>query len=160
LEVTVASHNATPKLLRSSLASLTLAAVGIYQVCLGLYFIILRPSFLPEDARFAAVDPSVLRTVAPHIEAWLDLVFTVAGGQMSAVGVLLLASAWTMHRRQTLGAFEIAAFGIAGVLSVAFMSAVNFALGSDFRWPLLVPVLLWIAAMLGMVHQARAMNGS
>ena len=33
--------------------------------------------------------------------------------------------------------------GLAGLMSVAGMSAVNFALGSDFRWLLILPVLAW-----------------
>jgi len=40
------------------------------------------------------------------------------------------------------------AIGISGGFSVALMSVVNFVLYSDFRWLLLVPVLLWLAGLV------------
>ena len=64
-----------------------IALLGAYQIGLGLYFAALRPPLLPEDARF--IGPPQPPGLAP----WLDLVFTVMGGQMAAVGFLLCALA-------------------------------------------------------------------
>ncbi len=38
--------------------------------------------------------------------------------------------------------------GISGAFTVVLMSAINFALASDFRWVLLIPALLWLAALV------------
>ena len=35
-----------------------------------------------------------------------------------------------------------------GAVSVALMSVTNFLLNSNFRWLLILPVLLWIAGLL------------
>jgi hypothetical protein len=72
----------------------------------------------------------------------LHLVFIVMGGQMMAVGVLTTAAAHRLARDREDGR-ELAWLGMAGVLSVATMSGVNFALGSAFRWPLILPVGIW-----------------
>lgn len=39
--------------------------------------------------------------------------------------------------------YELVLLGLVGLMSVAARSAVNFALGSDFRWLLVLPVLAW-----------------
>jgi hypothetical protein len=44
---------------------------------------------------------------------------------------------------------------VTGALSVGLMSAVNFALGSDFRWLLAVPAAVWLAAVLLYVRFRR-----
>ena len=40
------------------------------------------------------------------------------------------------------------AIALSGVLTVALMSATNFALDSDFRWFLLVPAFAWLAGLV------------
>lgn len=40
------------------------------------------------------------------------------------------------------------ALSVAGAASVALMSATNFLLYSDLRWPLLLPALLWLVGLL------------
>jgi hypothetical protein len=47
------------------------------------------------------------------------------------------------------------ALALVGALTVGLMSAVNFALHSDFRWLLILPPIVWAAATL--LH-ARAMK--
>ena len=113
---------------------------GAYQVGLGIYFIALRPPLLPEDLRFFGVGREALRMVLPRLEPWLHLVFTVLGGQMAAVGALVFAASIRLAFRGVSAGRELVPLGIAGALSVGLMSAMNFALGSDFRWLLLVPV--------------------
>lgn len=40
---------------------------------------------------------------------------------------------------------------LSGTLTVGLMSATNFALHSDFRWVLLLPVLVWLAGLAAYV---------
>jgi hypothetical protein len=77
----------------------------------------------------------------------LHLVFTVLGGQMAAVGVLVIgASVRLGHRKASRS--ELALLAVAGTLSVGTMAAVNFALGSDFRWLLILPAGLWLLSLV------------
>ena len=130
------------------LAPVLLGMWGVYQLVAGLYFILVRPSLLPEDLRAAATTLEALHTAAPGLEAWLNLVFTVLGGQLAASGVLLLGAAVRVGRGHRPGKVETVTYVVAGLLSVTLMSGVNFALGSDFRWLLIVPVILWLAAVI------------
>ena len=130
------------------LPALLIGAWGLYQIILGLYFILIRPSFLPEDLRASGTTLEAVRSAAPGIEAWLNLVFAVLGGQMAASGVLLTATAWRVFKGHHPAPVEVAACIVAGLLSVTLMSAVNFVLGSDFRWLLIAPVILWLAVIV------------
>jgi hypothetical protein len=114
---------------------------------LGIYFIFLRPALLPEDPRFMGTSVEALRVAAPGLERWLGKVFAVMGRFMAGAGVLVVHVARTampLRLRGTGGALSLA-----GVLTVALMSATNFSLQSDFRWLLLVPALLWLAGLVG-----------
>ena len=119
---------------------------AVYQLGLGVYFMILRPAVLPEDLRFLGLDGSKLAAEVPRLGSWLDLVFTVLGGQMAAVGVLVIAVALRLRRVDAGERSAILLFVAAGGCSVGSMAAVNFALRSDFRWFLTVPVVLWLLA--------------
>jgi len=122
---------------------------GVWLVGLGLYFIFLRPAWLPEDLRYMGVGAQALQTAAPELASWLGKVFTVMGGFMAAAGVLVAYFGWKVMPARPRDA--AAALGLTGVLSVGLMSAVNFALNSDFRWLLLLPALAWgIAAVLAL----------
>ena len=56
-----------------------LIACGVWLLGLGLYFIVLRPPLLPEDARFMGTTLAQVRTAVPGLESWLQKVFTVIG---------------------------------------------------------------------------------
>lgn len=56
------------------------------------------------------------------------------GGYALAPGVLLVALAITALRARH--AIAVAGVLIGGASSIGLMSAVNFTIGSDFRWPL------------------------
>ena len=129
-------------------ATALLGTWGLYQVIAGLYFIFVRPSLLPEDLRAAATTLEAVHAAAPRLETWLNWVFAVLGGQMAASGVLLLGAAVSVLLGHRVGIVEIVAYVAAGLLSVALMCGVNFALGSDFRWFLIAPVIVWLAAMI------------
>ncbi|WP_293680966.1 hypothetical protein [uncultured Phenylobacterium sp.] len=123
-----------------------------YQMGLGAYFAAFRPPLLPEDLRFLGANAPSRMMEPPGLERWLDLIFLVLGGQMAALGMLLAAVALRLARREAVDAREIVLFGFAGALSVAVMCAVNFALGSDFRWVLILPVLVCSGALASAAH--------
>ena len=122
-----------------------LTACGVWLVGLGIYFIFLRPSLLPEDPRFMGTTLEQLRTAVPGLEAWLNKVFTVMGGFMAGAGVLTVFVAIVAMPVRSKGTSW--ALAISGALTVVLMSATNFALQSDFRWLLLLPALLWFAGL-------------
>jgi hypothetical protein len=130
------------------LAAALLGAWGFYQVLAGLYFIILRPSFLPEDIRASGASLAAVRSAAPGIEPWLQWVFAVLGGQMAAVGVLVISGAIGIGQGRRPKRVEVAVYAVAGAFSAALMSGVNFELGSDFRWLLVIPVATCFAAIV------------
>ena len=121
---------------------------GLYQVGVGLYFIALRPGLLPEDIRFLATGVASLQAGLPRLESWLHLVFIVLGGQIAAVGVLLIGGSLRIFGANVRSRWELVGLGAAGVLSVGAMAAVNFVLGSDFRWLLIAPGLAWSVGLI------------
>ena len=131
-----------------------ITACGVWLVGLGLYFIVLRPPLLPEDARFMGTTLEQLRIAVPGLEGWLQKVFTVMGGFMAGAGVLtVLIAAVAMPLRLKGTAWALA---ISGALTIVLMSATNFALHSDFRWLLLLPALVWLAGLVVYLADRRA----
>jgi len=122
-----------------------IGACAAYQMVLGAYFVVFRPPLLPEDLRFLGATAERVAVVLPRLEGWLDLVFAVLGGQMAAMGVLLAGLAARLARSRRISGYELVFLSLAGLLSVASMSVANFALGSDFRWLLAIPVAAWAA---------------
>ncbi len=122
-----------------------LTACGVWLVGLGLYFIVLRPPLLPEDPRFMGTTLEQIRMAVPGLEGWLQKVFTVMGGFMAGAGVLTVFVATVAMPQRSKGTPWV--LGISGALTVALMSATNFALQSDFRWLLLLPALVWLAGL-------------
>jgi hypothetical protein len=118
---------------------------GIYLVGLGGYFILVRPSMLPEDGRFVGASLVTLRSSAPGLEGWLQHVFGVMGGYMVASGALTLYTALTWPPAKRWPAVATLAF--VGLSTVVAMSAVNFSLDSEFRWLLVVPAVIWIVGV-------------
>ena len=129
-----------------SAASWLLTACGVWLVGLGFYFIAVRPPLLPEDARFMGAIATQIQGAVPGLEAWLKKVFIVMGGFMAGTGVLTVFVATVAMPRRLKGATW--AIALAGALTVALMSATNFALHSDFRWLLLVPPLTWLSGLV------------
>lgn len=123
-----------------------LTACGVWLIGLGIYFVFVPPALLPEDTRFIGTSLERLRETAPGLETWLRIVFTVMGGFMAGAGVLTLFVARMAVRAQQRGTGWATA--LAGLLTVVLMSAMNFTLHSDFRWVLLLPALLWAAAVI------------
>lgn len=118
---------------------------GVWLIGLGLYFIFLRPPLLPEDPRFMGTTLAQVQASVPGLERWLSKVFMVMGGFMASTGVLTMFMSFAAVPARLPGtAWAIA---LSGVLSVALMSATNFALHSEFKWLLLAPALAWLAGL-------------
>lgn len=127
-------------------ASWALAACGVWLVLLGAYFMLLRPPLLPEDLQYMATTLDQARTAMPRLEAWLAKVFTVLGGFMAGAGVLTVFVAAAAMPRRWKGTSW--ALWLSGLLTVGLMSATNFALGSDFKWLLVIPAFGWVAGLV------------
>lgn len=121
-------------------------ACGVWLVGLGLYFVVLRPPLLPEDVRFLGATLAQIRAAVPGLEGWLERVFTVMGGFMAGAGVLTVFIATRAMPQRLKGASW--ALASSGALTVALMSATNFALDSDFKWLLLLPALVWLSGLV------------
>lgn len=127
------------------ISSILLAVFGVALTSIGVFFMFLRPPLLPEDMRFIGISLQQLQAEQPRIVSWLLRVFQVLGGYAIASGVLTVTIAATSFREHE----RVALIGVlaAGVPSIGWMVVVNFVIGSDFRWILLVVAMLWAASI-------------
>ncbi len=131
--------------MKHHLSSWLLVLCSLVLVGIGLYFALLRPDLLPEDARYMHSSVQEVQSTLPGLPGWLDKVFWVMGGYMVTAGLLSFYVAVTTFRQRTRGAWGIAA--IAGLTSIGLMSAINFAIDSDFKWLLLLLAGFWTLAL-------------
>lgn len=131
---------------RPSISMFLFIACGIWLIGLGLYFIFLRPSLLPEDLRYMETSVGDIQSAIPGLERWTNRVFTVMGGFMMGSGVLTILAAMNASamREKRTWIFLM----LAGLFTVGTMSLTNFQLNSDFKWLLLIPALLWIIGLV------------
>ena len=127
-------------------SSSMLALGGLLLVAMGIYFVLLRPSLLPEDIRYIGSTLQNTKENIPDLLKWLQKVFWVMGGYIFTTGLLIIFIALTSFRKRLRGAFNIVA--IAGPSSIGLMTVVNFMIGSDFKWFLLIFTLPWIIALI------------
>ena len=127
-------------------ASASLALGGFILIGLGLYFIFLRPPLLPEDLRYIGASLAQIQNTLPDLQIWLSRVFGVLGGYMIATGLLTIYISATSFRAGRPGATAVIC--VSALASIGWMVFTNFAIGSDFKWLLLVFSLPWIAALL------------
>lgn len=127
------------------LSATLLGICGVILVGIGLYFILVRPAFLPEDARFTGASLTEIQAVAPNVAQWLGRVFWVLGGYIAATGILTVYLAMSPFRNRARGAGIAAA--LAGVASIGLMATVNVIIDSDFKWPLIGVAALWAIAL-------------
>jgi len=123
-----------------------LALCALVLIGIGLYFVLLRPVLLPEDARYIGTTSREILHAFPSLATWLDKVFWVMGGYIITAGLLTLYIAVTSFRARSRGAFGIVA--LAGATSVGWMAFVNFMIDSAFKWLLLALAALWTLALL------------
>lgn len=131
---------------RGPYSAVIVGGCGLILVGIGLYFLWARPALLPEDARYMGATLLELQTVAPGIGMWLDRVFWVLGGYITATGILTVYLASTAFRARARGAGI--AVALAGVASIGSMAAVNVLIDSDFKVPLVAVAALWGLAMV------------
>ena len=115
---------------RPRIALWLLMVCGVWLVCLGIYFMLVRPPLLPEDPRFMGTSLDAIRVAIPGLEAWLRKVFTVLGGFIAGTGVLVVFLSRALLTARLKGA--AAALAVSGLLTVVLMSTMNFVLHSDF----------------------------
>jgi hypothetical protein len=135
-----------------------LVACGLFQVALGAYFIVLRPTMLPEDERFTGLSLDAITQISPSIPVWLDRMFIVLGGHAVATGLLITLAVVLLWRR-SISLPALTLIVTAGGASVVLMSAMNFAINSDFRWLLLLPALAWAGAVVLLARDWIGENG-
>jgi hypothetical protein len=138
---------------RRGLPEWLIAACGVWHIGLGLYFIFVRPALLPEDVYYIGTDLQALQALAPRLADWLGKVFTVVGGFMAGAGLLIAYFGGVVMPTRPRWATLVLV--LVGALTLVLMSAVNFALHSDFRWLLAAPPLVWAAAVVLYAVQSR-----
>ncbi|MDX8450680.1 hypothetical protein [Mesorhizobium captivum] len=126
-------------------SAILLAVFGVALVCIGAFFMFLRPPLLPEDMRFIGTSLAELQAGQPRMASWLERVFQVLGGYAEASGVLTITIAVTSFRRHE--RIALLAVLAAGVASIGWMAVVNFFIGSDFRWVLMAVAVLWAGSV-------------
>ena len=123
-----------------------LALGGLLLVAMGIYFVLLRPSLLPEDLRYMGSTLQNAKENIPGLLNWLQKVFWVMGGYIFTTGLLIIFIAITSFRTRMKSAFIIVT--MAGLTSIGFMTIVNFIINSDFKWMLFAFTLLWLIALI------------
>lgn len=126
-------------------STLSLALAAVILAGIGLYFIFLRPSLLPEDLRYMRSTVENVKQNIPGLFNWLQKVFWVMGGYIFTTGLLTGFISVTSFRTRSNGAFIIVA--LAGISSIGLMTIVNFMIGSDFKWLLLIFAMPWAIAL-------------
>jgi hypothetical protein len=132
-----------------------LSVCAAYQVGMGSYFMALRPTLLPEDERAIGGSLAQVARAVPELAPWLNRVFVVLGGQAVATGFLGFAVIYLLSRAERPLLLPLLLLALAGLFSVVLISAINFLIGSDFRWVLIAPAVAWIAGVLALALRPR-----
>ncbi|WP_295696766.1 hypothetical protein [Lapillicoccus sp.] len=130
----------------TSVAVWLLTSCGIVVLLVGVYFVTVRPSLLPEDARYMGSTVEGLIEVVPGLSGWLRRVFWVLGGFTVTTGLLVVYVARTGLSANGFGGLAI--LSVAGVGSVGWMTVVNLMIRSAFRWVLLALCGVWTLGLL------------
>jgi hypothetical protein len=141
--------------LQLTVSATVLALIGLVLVALGIFLILVRPSFvlLPEDIRFTQLSPEQLRLMNGHLFDWIGLVFRSWGAFMAGFGTLISFTAWGAYRRGDRSAWLTLAVG--GIVPLSIFLLVNLALGSDFRWLIALMLVAYVGALLLPIRQFR-----
>ncbi len=123
-----------------------LVVYGLILTGIGLHFIFIRPTFLPEDARFVGASLEEIMVIAPNISQWLNRVFTVLGGYIISTGILTLYVALTLFKNRVVGSVLI--IFVTGMTSIGLMVVINLIINSDFRWSLVALAALWSMSII------------
>ena len=138
-------------------ASGSLAVGGVILMGMGVYFGFLRPSLLPEDARYMGATLGQIESAVPGLAPWLARVFGVLGGFLFATGLLTVHVAVTGFRTGRRGTTAIVA--MSGLASIGWMAITNFLIDSDFKWLLLAFTMPWfVALVLAWINDRRYLS--
>ena len=129
---------------RQKYASLAFGLGGILLIGLGLYFMFLRPVLLPEDPRYIGTNLAEIQQTFPGLLLWLRRVFWVMGGFMVGSGLLTTYIALAAFHEWARSARVL--LSLANLVSIGWMTIVNFMIDSDFKWLLLAFNLPWTFA--------------
>jgi hypothetical protein len=132
--------------MKRSLSSTFIVFQGLLFIGLGLYFVFIRPPLLPEDSPFMGASLAEIQSAIPGLSIWLRRVFWVMRGFMLATGLLILYMATTAVPHLTRGARLVIA--LASLMSIGWMTIVNFMIASDFKWLLLAFNVPWILTLI------------
>jgi hypothetical protein len=100
---------------------------------------------LPEDIRYLKISLSDIEHSVPSLTVWLQRVFWVMGSYIFTTGLLIIFISQTSFRTRTQETFYMIA--LAGVSSIGSMTVINFMIGSDFKWMLLLFTVPWIVSL-------------
>ena len=112
----------------------TLAAIGVLAVMMGVAFVIFRPSvlLLAEDQRFTGITSGQLKAFNSQLFVWIGMVFRSWGAFAIGLGTMMVAISATAYRRGDRRAWW--ALARAGVPTFGIFLAVNPLLDSDFKF--------------------------
>lgn len=136
--------------------SLLLSLQGIIFIGIGIYFVLFRPSLLPEDLRYMNASISEIDKSLPGLFPWLQKVFTVMGAYIISTGILLLYIAQTSSFFRT--KYSVLLIVISCFASIGTMTILNFILDSDFKFILLLFNLPWLICLGLIVKQKTYLN--
>jgi hypothetical protein len=94
----------------------------------------------------------VIQQTLPGLSSWLRRVFWVMGGFMLASGLLTTYIALTAFQQLPRSARVVVT--LANLVSIGWMTIVNFMIDSDFKWLLLAFNLPWILALFLSLEKA------
>lgn len=114
---------------------------------------LVRPPLLPEDVRYMRTAREHIRDGFAGLLLWLPRVFFVLGGYMAPTGLPTRYLAETSFRNRTVGIASVVAF--TGLTSIGSMAMVNFIIGSDFKWLLLLFTLNWVLSLWLFYQESR-----
>ena len=123
-----------------------LAFGGFLLLAMGVYFIFIRPPLLPEDLRYMKITSPMEQDKMQGLQMWLRKVFWVMGSYIFTTGLLTIFMAFTSFQTRTRGTFGIVL--LSGISSIGAMTVVNFIIGSDFKWILLIFTLPWVISLI------------
>lgn len=131
---------------KANTSAYLLGFYGAILLGIGIFFVFFRPTLLPEDIKFMELSELQSQTFKEFSAPWLTQVFRVLGGYIFSSGTLFIYLAYKPFRMFESGSW-IVAF-VAGLSSIGTMTAVNFKIGSDFKWQLTLLSLIWMGSLI------------
>ncbi len=84
-------------------SAIALATGGVILAGMGLYFIFIRPSLLPEDLSYMGTTLQNIKDNIPGLTNWLQKVFWVLGAYIFTTGLLIIFISLKSFRKRVSG---------------------------------------------------------